>query len=97
MKVRLTATAVAELDRILAHIADDNPVAAGRVAAAIERTFGWIGRWPLMSPVVHGGDVRSKLVLEYQLRVFYMIREDEIIVRNIRSTRQLRPWERPPA
>jgi plasmid stabilization system protein ParE len=74
-------------------LAQDNPVAAGHIADAVERTLGWIARRPVMSPIVHGGDVRSKLILGYQYRVFYVVGEGEIIIRNIRSTRRLRPWE----
>jgi hypothetical protein len=33
-------------------------------------------------------------VVKYQYRIFYIVRRDEIVVRNIRSTRQRRPWER---
>jgi plasmid stabilization system protein ParE len=94
MRVDLTKRAKAELDEIIEFIAAENPIAAGRVATAIDRTLAWIGRWPLMSPIVHKPDIRAKLALPYQFRVFYTITgADSVIVRNIRSTRQLRPWE----
>lgn len=32
---------------------------------------------------------------KYQYRVFYVVVDDAVVVRNIRSTRELRPWERP--
>jgi len=37
--------------------------------------------------------MRSKLVVGYQYRVYYTVEADQIIVRNVRSTRRLRPWE----
>ena len=93
MRIRLTETARDELEEILSYIAADNLASAGRVAAAVERTLNWIARWPAVSPVVHGDDVRSKLVLGFRVRVFYVIGNGEVIVRNIRRTRRLRPWE----
>lgn len=93
MKVRLTRTAAAELDRILAHVHEADPAAAGRISRAIEDTLAWIARWPLASPEVPGHGVRAKLVSKYQYRVYYAVGDGVIDVRNIRSTRQLRPWE----
>jgi plasmid stabilization system protein ParE len=97
MKVRLTATAEKELDRILAYIEADNPDAAKRVGVAIEQALDWIRRWPLASPIVPGQRVRSKLVPRYQCRIYYAVTQDDVVIRNIRSTRQLRPWEKPKA
>ena len=39
--------------------------------------------------------VRSKLVDKYQYRIYYVVTDNEVLVSNIRSTRQLRPWEKP--
>ena len=93
MRVRYAETALAEIDEILSWIAEDNPAAALKVAVAIERSVAWIARRPETSPIVHGESVRAKLVLGYQFRVFYEAGEGEIIIRNVRSTRRLRPWE----
>lgn len=93
MRVRYTDTAVAELDELLAYIARENPAAAGNVGNAIERSVGWIVKRPLMWPVVYSENVRSKLVLGYQYRIFYVVEGDEIIIRNVRSTKRRRPWE----
>ena len=94
MKVRPSRRAAGELVDILSYlsyVAAEN--AADRVAMAVERTLDWIGRWPRVSPVAHGRDIRSKLVVGFGLRVFYGIGTDAVLVRNIRSTRWLRPWE----
>ena len=52
----------------------------------------WIGRHPRMSPMIHG-DIRARLVLGYQYRIFYIIDGPDIEIRSVRSTRRLRPWE----
>jgi plasmid stabilization system protein ParE len=95
MRIRYTATALAEIEEICSYIAKDNERAAADVAAAIERTVAAIAKRPESAPVVHEGRVRAKLVERYQYRVFYEILGSDIIVRNVRSTKRLRPWESP--
>jgi plasmid stabilization system protein ParE len=93
MSVRLTETALAEIDEICEYIERDNPVAAAAVAAAIERTIAWIEKRPKLAPIVHQGKVRAKLVERFQYRIFYELEGQVVVVRNVRSTRRLRPWE----
>jgi plasmid stabilization system protein ParE len=91
--VRLTATALAEIEEICAYISKDNPNAAASVSAAIQRTIVSIAKRPNLAPIVHNGRVRAKLVERFQYRVFYEVEDQVVIVRNVRSTRRLRPWE----
>ena len=91
--VRYVSIALREIDEILDYIAIDNPRASERVGAAIQRTIGWIAKHPHTSSIVHGGYIRSKLVVGYQYRVFYTIEGPDVVVPNVRSTRRLRPWE----
>jgi toxin ParE1/3/4 len=93
MRVRYTATALAEIDEICSYIERDNPTAAADVAAAIARTITRLAKRPRTAPIVHGEAVRAKLVERYQYRVFFEVVDDELIVRNVRDTRRLRPWE----
>jgi plasmid stabilization system protein ParE len=94
MKVRYTDTALGEIDEICSYIARDNPHAASDVADAIERTVGLITERPESAPAVHGGEVRARLVRGFQFRLFYVIEGRGLIIRNIRRTKQSRPWER---
>jgi plasmid stabilization system protein ParE len=91
--VRLTATALAEIEDICAYIRKDNPTAAASVSAAIQRTITGIAKRPNLAPIVHDGRVRAKLVERFQYRVFYEVEDQVVIIRNVRSTRRLRPWE----
>jgi len=93
MSVRLTDTALAEIEEICAYIAKDNLAAAANVAAAIERTIAAIEKRPKLAPIVHDGKVRAKLVERFQYRVFYEVEGQVVIIRNVRSTKRLRPWE----
>lgn len=93
MRVRYTDTALAEIDEIVSYISRDNPKAAAEVAAAIEKTIASVAARPASAPVVYEGEVRAKMVGRYQYRVFYVVKGDELLVRNVRSTRRRRPWE----
>jgi plasmid stabilization system protein ParE len=96
MRVRYTETALAEIDEIISYIEKDNPRAAADVGAAIEKAIISVAARPASAPVVHGTNVRAKLVGRYQYRVFYEVGGDELIVRNVRSTKRQRPWEDAP-
>jgi plasmid stabilization system protein ParE len=91
--IRYLAGALREIDEILDYIAVDNPQASKRLGDAIQRTISWIDKWPLLSPIVHNGSLRSKLVSGYQYRVYYVVEGPDVIIHNVRSTRRLRPWE----
>jgi len=93
MRVRFTETALAEIEEILSYIEKRNPNAAIDVADAIRRTVAWINAHPNTSPIVFSSNVRAKLVGRFQYRVYYETEGDELIIRNVRSTRQQRPWE----
>lgn len=93
MRVRYTATAIAEIAEIISYIAQDNQKAAVEISRAIERTVALISNHPIAAPVVHGDNVHARRVGRYQYRVFYVVEKDELVIRNVRSTRRLRPWE----
>jgi toxin ParE1/3/4 len=93
MKIRFTETALEEVDEILSYIARHNPAAAVKVADAIKQAVARAAARPESSPIVYADDVRAKLVGKYQYRVYYVMRGDELIIRNVRSTRRQRPWE----
>ena len=93
MKIRFTKTAIDEVDEILSYIAQYNPSAAVKVADAIRQAVARAAARPESSPVVYASDVRAKLVGRFQYRVYYVVRGDELIIRNVRSARRQRPWE----
>ncbi len=93
MTIRYTATALAEIDEICSYIAKDNEIAAASIAAAIERAIAAVAKRPQSAPIVYEGRIRAKLVGRYQYRVFYETVGSDVIIRNVRSTRRLRPWE----
>jgi plasmid stabilization system protein ParE len=93
MRVLYTATALAEIEKICSYIERDNPIAAANVAAAIERTIARLAIRPRSAPVVHGEKLQAKLVERYQYRIFFEVVDDDLIIRNVRGSGQLKPWE----
>lgn len=94
MKVRYTETALADIDEILAYIAAENPIAADRVASQVEHTIGLIGRFPELGRLKYRNVVRMLPVRRYpQYLVFYAIRDDEVVVLNVRHSARLTPWD----
>lgn len=93
MRIRFTETALDEVEDILSYVAQYNPAAAVKIAAAIAHAIARAAEWPGSSPVVYDKDVRAKLVGRFHYRVYYVARDEELIIRNVRSTRRLRPWE----
>ena len=93
MRIRFTATALAEIEEILTYISAHDPSASIRVAEAIRQSIAWINTRPEASPIVYSSNVRAKLVGRFQYRVYYEIEGDNLIIRNVRSTRQQRPRE----
>ena len=94
MIARYTETALSEIDEILSFIAQDNPAAAARVVEAIELSIDHIAEQPEAAPVVHEQSVRAKLVKGYPYRIFYQLRSDDLIIRNVRSTSRQLPWKK---
>lgn len=92
MRIRFTVTALREIDEICTYIGQDNPNAAAAVANAIQRTVDWICKHPDAAPIALE-NVRAKLVGRYQYRIFYTIESGELVIRNVRSTKRLKPWE----
>jgi toxin ParE1/3/4 len=93
MRVQYTDTALDEIDKIISNIARENPIAAAEVADAVRETVRRAIERPASAPVVYEGNVRAKMVGRYQYRMYYTVSGDELIVRNVRSTKRQRPWE----
>ena len=84
MRVRYTATALAEIDDILSYIANDNPLAADEVATIMRATIARLADYPRLAIETDVPNVRVSPVLPYRYLVFYSIEDDAIIIRNVR-------------
>ena len=91
MKVRFTATALAEIDEILSYIAQDNPLAADEVGAVMRATIARLADYPRLAIETDVPDVRVAPVLPYRYLVFYGIHDETLIVRNVRHAARERP------
>jgi toxin ParE1/3/4 len=91
MRVRYTATAHAEVDDILAHIAKDNPAAAGAVGAAINAAVARLRSFPHIGARTDDPGTYLKIARPYRYLIFYRIDDDAVVIRNIRHPARRRP------
>ena len=96
MKLRISATAFAEIADVLSYIAKDNPSAAARVASQIDHTIQLISQFPELGRVKYRASVRMLPIRRYsQYLLFYVIDGDEIAIVSLRHARR-RPWDDKP-
>ena len=91
MKVRFTATALAELDRIAEYIARDNPAAAATVVSRVEQLTGRLAEFPQMAYATDEDGVRVVPVGRFPYLIFYSVKDHEVIVLHVRHAARLRP------
>jgi len=72
------------LKEIRARIAKDNIVAAKVVIARIEHIVERIGEFPEIAAPIDASGIRVFPVPPFPYLIFYALKEDEIIIRNIR-------------
>jgi plasmid stabilization system protein ParE len=91
MSLRYTATARAEIDDILAHIANDNPSAAAAVGAAIKGAIARLRYFPRIGAETDDAGVYMKIVRPFRYLVFYSIDGESLVIRNVRHPARRRP------
>jgi plasmid stabilization system protein ParE len=86
MKVRYTETALGEIDEILSHIANDNPLAADEGAVVLRAAIRRVSEYPRLAIETDDPDVRMTPVLPYRYLIFYTIDADAVLIRNVRHS-----------
>ena len=96
MRVRFTRPAQADLQRIHAYIAKDNPEAASRVVARLIEQARALADHPQQGRKTDEPDVHAIVVPQIRYLVFYRVSENEIQIIHIRHTARSRPrgWGR---
>lgn len=90
MRVRFTATALAELKEIHDYIAKDNPAAADAVILRVEQLIARIADFPLIAHTIDDSDIRVFPVNPFPYLVFYTVDGDDVTIRNVRHGRRRR-------
>jgi plasmid stabilization system protein ParE len=84
MKLRLTRPALADLDGILDHIAQDSPQAADRVHRRIRAVFDLIAQQPRIGMRTDDAAIRRAVVVPYPYLIFYELTDTGVIVHTVR-------------
>jgi plasmid stabilization system protein ParE len=93
VKIRLTKAAVRDLGEIRAYIAADDPVAARKVVATLDRSITLIGERPQIGRPTAVPDVREWSVPGLPYVVPYRISADAIEIIRVYHTSRQRPEE----
>jgi len=98
MKVRFSRRAFRDLTEIADYIAVENPAAAARTGAAIQKAIDLLSRHPYVGVRnARAAEMRSWLVTPFPCRVHYRVRDDIVWIVHVRHTAR-RDWpgrERP--
>jgi plasmid stabilization system protein ParE len=93
MRVRYTATALAEAEAILSYIAERNSSAAAAVRERIERTIATLAVVPEMAQLTDEPGVRRMPLRSYPYLIFYTVDDDELVILHVRHGARRLPWE----
>jgi addiction module RelE/StbE family toxin len=91
MKLRYERGALADLDEILAYIAQENREAAVRLAARFEEVARRIAENPFLGEATRKSSFRRFPVGNYL--IVYEVAQGEVIIHYIRHGARRRPWE----
>jgi plasmid stabilization system protein ParE len=85
------ATARAETNDILAHIAEDNSPAAVSIGAAIKTAIAQLASFPRMGTETDEADVYVKIARPYHYLIFYSVADSTVLIHNVRHPARQRP------
>jgi len=91
MRLRYERGALADLDEILAYIAQDDRDAAARLVARIEEAAARIARSPYIGEATRKSRFRRFPVGRYL--IVYEVGENEVVIHYVRHGARRRPWE----
>jgi len=88
MNIRYSARARTQIGLIHEFIAERNVAAATAVIAHIRKAVHLLASSPRLGRITDEKDVRMLVVSRFPFVVFYTVRNDEILVMNVRHTSQ---------
>ena len=88
MRVKYTATALAEIEDILSYIAKDNPLAAHEVSVVLREAIDRLIHFPRMAIETDVPGVRVAPLLPYRYLIFFSVADDCLVIRNVRHSAQ---------
>jgi addiction module RelE/StbE family toxin len=93
MRVRYTLPAQADLEEIYTYVSGHNPAAAERVKLRIKTDVEKLGDLPFIGQQSDFQDIRTRKVRRYPYRIFYAVRDSEVLILHIRHGARQEPWE----
>lgn len=95
MKLRYTLPALADLDSLLAYVADTSPQGARRVQKRLQHVIDLLLVQPKMGVPTHDPSIRRLTALPYPFLILYEVADDEIIIHAVRNPAHMPGSEEP--
>ncbi len=86
MRLSYTPEALAELEGVLAYIADRSPQGAQRVQQRLKTIIAFVAQHPYAGLKLGKPDVRRIAATPYPYLVFYRVEDDEVIIVGVRHS-----------
>ena len=86
MRLRYTLRGAAELDKVLAYIAERSPLGARHVQARIQAVINLLLQYPHAGQPTSKGRLRRVVASPYPYLIFYQPTEDEIVIHGVRHS-----------
>lgn len=93
MRVRVTATALSEIDDIFAYLSVRNEQAAKSVVARVDQTIARLADFPFMAQLSDVVDARRIPVGRYPFVIFYTVSSNEIVILHVRHGARRSPFD----
>jgi len=93
MKVRYSASALADIDDILGYLSRHNRSAAATVGMTIEHTVVRLAEFPNSAQETDTTGIRMTPAGRYPFLIFYSVEPDEIHIIRILHGARRRPWQ----
>ncbi len=84
MKLRYSPEALAELEAVLAYIAERSPRGAQNVSKRLKIIIDFIAQNPLAGVELKGRGLRRIAAMPYPYLVIYQVNDDEVVIAGIR-------------
>jgi plasmid stabilization system protein ParE len=86
LRLSYTPEALAELEEVLAYIANRSPEGAQRVRQRLKTIIGFVGQHPYAGLKLRKPDLRRIAATPYPYIVFYRVEDDEVIIVGVRHS-----------
>lgn len=88
MRVRYSQRAARDSAQIIGYLNERSPKSAAAVRRVITASIAVLADFPFIAPSTELPDVREMTIVRYPYKVYYTVREEEVLILHIRDSRR---------